>query len=162
MDNLSERVEIEKIIDEHWDIGNRVKSANCVIARLSHDNSHINLYVCSNNVNSQIEIPNTKANISDTKYGIRVSIGDDESFLKNNLNFKKPMQLAFYSAHSEIKSNLKELPEHREIIGEYIESKPEIQVLLKQDLTGSGVYNSVEDMDNEQEWREWWDEKEGI
>ena len=74
MDDLSERVKTEKSIDEHWNINNQVAGADCVCVRPSHDDSHINLYACGDNGNNKVEIPNSKANISDTKYGIMASV----------------------------------------------------------------------------------------
>jgi len=73
MSDLSDRVKAENLTDEYWDINHRVIGANFVSVRPSHNNSHLNLYFHNDGEFSQIEVPDAKVNISDTKYGAIIS-----------------------------------------------------------------------------------------
>ncbi len=69
---MDDESDLSNIVNEHWNVNEKLQGVNCVSARLSHDDSHMNLYIGSN----KVEIPNSVAKISDNKYGVNVSLNN--------------------------------------------------------------------------------------
>ena len=64
--------ELSDTVDPHWSINGQVCGARYVGVRPSHNNEHLNFYIDHQKV--PIQIPNPTAMISDTKYGVVVSV----------------------------------------------------------------------------------------
>ena len=66
MNTLTDEI-YHAIIDEHWDINQKLKGADYVHACMGINPPHLNLTYCSNRQLHHVEIPNLKVKILDKK-----------------------------------------------------------------------------------------------